>query len=241
MGRMFEARKATMYARWDRMAKAFTRVSREIVIAVKAGGDSVDHNPSLRRAIQNARAVNMPRDKIESAIKRALGADTADYQEVLYEGYAAHGVAIMVVTATDNPTRTVATVRHAFKKNSGNMGNSGSVSFLFGRMGVFRLKPDSVVDLEELELELIDHGLEETGESVDEEGNEVIVLRCAFSDFGQLQAGLEEMKLEPVSTGMEYIAANLMELPDDQAEEVMKLIDVLEQDDDVQHVFHNLA
>jgi YebC/PmpR family DNA-binding regulatory protein len=241
MGRMFESRKHTMFARWDRMAKAFTRVSREIVIAVKAGGDNPDHNPALRRAIQNARAANMPRDKIESAIKRALGADTADYQEVLYEGYASHGVAVMVVTATDNPTRTVAVVRHAFKKNGGNMGNTGSVGFLFNRMGVFRLNPESIEDAEELELELIDHGLEEMGESTDAQGNEVVVLRCAFSDFGSLQAGLEKEGIEPVSTGMEYVAMSLMELADAQAEEVMKLIDVLEQDDDVQHVFHNLA
>ena len=241
MGRMFEARKHTMRARWDRMAKAFTRVSREIVIAVKAGGDNPDHNPALRRAIQNGRAVNMPRDKVEAAIKRAMGADTANYQEVIYEGYAAHGVAVMVVTATDNPTRTVAVVRHAFKKNAGNMGTTGSVGFLFNRMGVFRVNPEQVGDAEELELELIDHGLEEMGESVDDDGNEVLVLRCAFSDFGQLQSGLEGMGIESVSTGMEYVALNLMELPDEQAEEVMKLVDVLEQDDDVQHVFHNLA
>jgi YebC/PmpR family DNA-binding regulatory protein len=241
MGRMFEARKHTMFARWDRMAKAFTRVSREIVIAVKSGGESPENNPALRRAIQNARAVNMPRDKIESAIKRALGADTADYQEVLYEGYAPHGVAVMVVTATDNPTRTVANVRHAFKKNLGNMGNSGSVGFLFNRMGVFRLKPETVEDAEELELELIDHGLEEMGESTDDDGNDVFVLRCAFGDFGQLQGGLETAGIEPASTGMEYVALNLMELPDDKAEDVMKLVDILEQDDDVQSVFHNLG
>ena len=132
-------------------------------------------------------------------------------------------------------------VRHAFKKNAGNMGTTGSVGFLFNRMGVFRINPENVEDPEELELELIDHGLEEMGESVDEDGNEVIVLRCAFSDFGQLQSGLEDMGIESISTGMEYVAMNLMELSDEQAEEVMKLVDVLEQDDDVQHVFHNLA
>ena len=197
MGRMFEARKHTMFARWDRMAKAFTRVSKEIVIAVKAGGPDPDSNPALRRAIQNGRSVNMPKDKIEGAIKRALGPDTADYQEVIYEGYGPHGVAILVVTATDNPTRTVANVRHAFKKNGGNMGNAGSVSFLFERMGVFRVKPGDVQDPEELELEMIDHGLEEMGESTDEEGNEVLVLRCAFSDFGMLQAGLEGHESSP--------------------------------------------
>lgn len=241
MGRMFEARKHTMFARWDRMAKAFTRVSKEIVIAVKAGGPDADSNPALRRAIQNGRAVNMPKDKIEGAIKRALGPDTADYQEVIYEGYAPHGVAVLVVTATDNPTRTVANVRHAFKKNGGNMGNSGSVAFLFERMGVFRVKPEDVEDAEELELEMIDHGLEEMGESTDDDGNAVLVLRCAFTDFGTLQAGLEGQGIEPASTGSEFIAQNLMELPEDQAEAVMKLVDKLEQDEDVQHVFHSLA
>lgn len=241
MGRMFEARKHTMFARWDRMAKAFTRVGKEIVIAVKAGGPDPDSNPALRRAIANGRAVNMPKDKIAGAIKRALGPDTSDYQEVLYEGYAPHGVAVMVVTATDNPTRTVANVRHAFKKNGGNMGNSGSVAFMFERMGVFRIKPDAVEDPEELELEMIDHGLEEMGESTDDDGNPVLVLRCAFTDFGNLQAGLEGAGIEPVSTGSEFIAQNLMELPDDQAEAVMKLVDKLEQDEDVQHVFHALG
>lgn len=241
MGRMFEARKHTMFARWDRMAKAFTRVSKEIVIAVKAGGPDPDSNPSLRRAIQNGRAVNMPKDKIEGAIKRAMGPDTEDYQELIYEGYAPHGVAVLVVTATDNPTRTVANVRHAFKKASGNMGSTGSVSFLFERMGVFRVKPEDVEDAEELELEMIDHGLEEMGESTNEDGDAVLVLRCAFNEFGTLQAGLEAQGIEPISTGSEFIAQNLMELPDDQAEAVMKLVDKLEQDEDVQHVFHCLG
>ena len=241
MGRMFEARKHTMFARWDRMAKAFTRVSKEIVIAVKAGGPDPDSNPSLRRAIQNGRAVNMPKDKIEAAIKRALGPDTEDYQELIYEGYGPHGVAVLVVTATDNPTRTVANVRHAFKKANGNMGNTGSVSFLFERMGVFRVKPEAVEDPEELELEMIDHGLEEMGESTDDDGNEILVLRCAFNDFGTLQAGLEARGIEPDSTGSEFIAQNLMELGDAEADEVMALVDKLEQDDDVQNVFHCLA
>jgi YebC/PmpR family DNA-binding regulatory protein len=241
MGRMFEARKHTMFARWDKMAKAFTRVGKEIVIAVKAGGPDADTNPALRRAISNGRAVNMPKDKIESAIKRALGPDTSDYQEVLYEGYAPHGVAIMVVTATDNPTRTVANVRHAFKKGGGNMGNAGSVAFMFERMGVFRIKPEAVEDAEELELEMIDHGLEQMGESSDDDGNDIYVLRCAFNDFGNLQAGLEGKGIEPSSTGTEFIAQNLIQLPDDQADEVMELVDKLEQDEDVQNVFHNLA
>ena len=240
MGRMYEARKHTMFARWDRMAKAFTRVSRDIVVAVKAGGDNPDNNPALRRAILNGRAVNMPKDKVQAAIKRAMGGDAEDYQEVIYEGYAPHGVALMVVTTTDNPTRTVANVRHAFKKNDGNMGNTGAVGFLFNRMGVFRVKPEGIADADELELEMIDHGLEEMGESEDDDGNPIFVLRCAFGDFGDLQAGLEAQGVEPASTALEHVAMSLMELPESEAEAVMKLVDALEQDDDVQHVFHNL-
>ena len=161
MGRMFEKRKSTMFARWDRMAKAFTRAGKEIAIAVKAGGDNPDYNPALRRAIQNARSVNMPKDKIENAIKKAMGGDGEDYQELVYEGYAPHGIPVLVVAATDNPTRTVSNFRNHFKKCGGNLGNTGSVSFLFDHMGVFKLDPDTVeVDLEELELDLIDHGLE---------------------------------------------------------------------------------
>jgi YebC/PmpR family DNA-binding regulatory protein len=239
MGRIFETRKATMFARWDRMAKAFTRVSKEISIAVRAGGDNPDANPSLRRAIQNARAVNMPKDKIERAIEKALGGGGEDYAEVIYEGYAPHGVAIVVVTATDNPTRTVANLRFAFKKNNGNLGNSGSVVFMFTQMGVFRLKPGDW-DPEEVELELIDHGLEEMGEGTNDDGDPVYVLRCAFNDFGTLQAGLEGLGIEPDSTGAEWIPQNLIDLDEAQAEEVLKLVDALEQDDDVQNVFHNL-
>ena len=239
MGRIFETRKATMFARWDRMAKAFTRVSKEISIAVRAGGDNPDANPSLRRAIQNARAVNMPKDKIERAIEKAFGGSGEDYSEVIYEGYAPHGVAIVVVTATDNPTRTVANLRFAFKKNNGNLGNSGSVVFMFTQMGVFRLKPGDW-DPEEVELELIDHGLEEMGEGTNEDGDPVFVLRCAFNDFGTLQAGLDELSIEPDSTGAEWIPQNLIDLDEAQAEEVLKLVDALEQDDDVQNVFHNL-
>lgn len=237
---MFETRKATMFARWDRMAKAFTRVGKEITIAVRAGGENADNNPALRRAIQNARAVNMPKDKIERAIEKAMGGAGEDYQEVIYEGYAPHGVPVLVVTATDNPTRTVANLRFAFKKNGGNLGNSGSVAFLFTQMGVFRLKPGDW-DPEELELDLIDHGLEEMGEGSDDDGNPLTIIRCAFNDFGTLQSALEARKLEPVSTGAEWIAQSEMSLEEEQAREVLKLVDALEQDDDVQHVFHNLS
>ncbi len=240
MGRMFEKRKATMFKRWDRMAKAFTRVGKEIAIAVRAGGDNPDYNPVLRRAIQNARAVNMPKDKIESAIHKASGADAEVYETVTYEGYAPHGIAVFVETATNNPTRTVANVRFAFKKGNGNMGTNGSVGFLFERMGSFKLNPEGL-DLEELELELIDHGLEQLEQDEDEDGGAFVLLRCAFEDFNNLQTALDERGLEPTSAETEYVPNNLLELPEEQADEVLKLVDLLEQDEDVQRVFHNLA
>jgi YebC/PmpR family DNA-binding regulatory protein len=240
MGRIFETRKHTMFARWDRMAKAFTRVGKEIVIAVKAGGPDPASNPQLRRVVQNARAVNMPKDKIESAIKRASGKDVADYSEILYEGYAPHGVAILVEAATDNPTRTVANVRNILSKGSGNLGASGSVAFLFKRMGVFRLDPAGI-DQDTLELELIDDGLDEMGEGTGDKGEAQLVIRCAFADFGRLQKALEDRGLKPLSAESEYIPVTPTELPEDKARDVLKLADSLEQDDDVQKVFHNLA
>lgn len=240
MGRIFETRKHVMFARWDKMSKAFTRIAKDIAIAVKASGPNPDNNPSLRRVIQNARAVNMPKDKVENAIKRASGQDASDYSEVLYEGYGPHGVAILIETATDNPVRTVANVRNHFNKEGGNLGNSGSVAFMFKRMGVFRLNPEGI-DAEELELDLIDHGLEEIGESQGEKGEPQLVIRCAFNDFGNLQRAIEDRKITPISAESEYIPLNWIELPEDQANEVLKLVDRLEQDDDVQKVFHNLA
>ncbi len=240
MGRIFETRKSTMFARWDRMAKAFHRIGKEITIAVKAGGANPDNNPALRRVMQNARAINMPKDKVEAAIKRASGQDAKDYEEVVYEGYAPHGVAVMVEAATDNPTRTVANVRGHFNKAGGNLGAAGSVAFQFKRMGVFRLSPEGI-DQDTLELELIDHGLEEMGESTGEKGEPQLVIRCAFADFGQMQKALEDRGLTPLSVESEYVAQAPVELPEDEANEVLKMIDALEQDDDVQKVFHNLA
>jgi len=240
MGRIFETRKSTMFARWDRMAKAFTRINKEIAIAVKSGGPNPDSNPQLRRVLQNARSVNMPKDKVEAAIKRASGEGAEDYDEVTYEGYAPHGIALIVETATNNPTRTVANLRSYFNKLGGNLGTTGSVAFGFERMGVFRLKPEGL-DVDELELELIDHGLEDMGSTTDDDGNEQLVVRCAFEDFGQLQTGLEEKGIEPVESGSEWVPNNVIELDDEQAEEVLKLVDRIEQDDDVQKVFHNLA
>jgi YebC/PmpR family DNA-binding regulatory protein len=240
MGRIFETRKATMFARWNKMAKAFTRVAKDIAIAVKTGGTDPHSNAALRRAMQNARGLNMPKDKVEGAIKRAAGQDQKAYEVVLYEGYAPHGVAVVVETATDNVVRTVANVRVGFKNHGGNMGTTGSVAFQFKKMGAFRLSPEGV-DQDELELALIDHGLEEMGEGTGEKGEKQLVIRCAFESFGQLQAALEERKLPVISAELEYVAQTPVQLPEDQAKEVLELIDALEQDEDVQRVFHNLA
>jgi YebC/PmpR family DNA-binding regulatory protein len=243
MGRIFETRKATMFARWNKMAKLFTRISKDIAIAVKAGGPDPHTNPSLRRVIQNARAGNMPKDKIDGAIKRASGQDQQAYEIVTYEGYGPHGIPMIVETATDNVVRTVANVRSAFKEHGGNLGTTGSVAFMFTRMGVFRIAPptDGGLDLEALELELIDHGLEEMGESVGEKGEKQIVIRCAFASFGQMQSAIEARGITPLSAESEYVPQNLVTLPEDKATEVLKLVDALEQDDDVQRVFHNLG
>lgn len=240
MGRIFEVRKATMFARWDRMAKQFTRIGKEIIIAVKAGGPDPATNPALRRCFQNARSVGMPKDRVEAAIKRAQGKDTTNYDEILYEGYAPHGVALLVETATDNHVRTVANVKSHFNKGGGSLGNSGSVSFQFKKMGVFKLKPEGL-NMDDLELELIDHGLDELGESNDDNGNPILVLRCAFTDFGNLQKGLEEKNITPLSAELEWIPTTTVPVTDEQAEDVSKLIERLEQDEDVNKVFHNMG
>ena len=229
-----------MFARWNRMAKQFARIAKDITMAVKSGGSDPTSNPSLRRVIQNARAVNMPKDKIEAAIKRASGRDATNYQQVIYEGYAPHGVALLVETATDNPTRTVAQVRNVITKSGGNLATAGSVSFLFKKMGVFRLNPAGI-EQDDLELYLIDHGLEEMGESTDEKGEPQLVIRCAFADFGKLQEALEARGISPISAEHEYICNVPTELPEEQATEVLGVIDKLEQDEDVQKVFHTLA
>jgi YebC/PmpR family DNA-binding regulatory protein len=240
MGRIFEVRKHAMFARWNRMAKQFHRIAKDIQIAVKSGGSDPNSNPALRRCIQNARAVNMPKDKVEAAIKRASGKDATNFTQLVYEGYAPHGVAILVEAATDNPTRTAASVRHIFSKGGGNLGSSGSVAFMFKEMGVFRLKPEGL-DQDDLELYLIDHGLDEMGESTGENGEPQIVIRCAIGDFGTLQKALEDRGLTPISAEREYVCVTPTELGEEQAKEVLELIDKLEQDDDVQKVFHTLA
>ena len=235
MGRIFEVRKGAMFARWDKMAKDFTRIGKEINIAVKAGGPDPDSNPALRRCYLNAKACNMPKDRVEAAIKRAMGKDTSSYDEVVYEGYAPHGVALLVETATDNPTRTVANVRMHFTKSGVALGTSGSVAFTFTRMGEFKVK-NAGVNIEDLELELIDYGLEEIGE--DSSGN--IIIRTAFAEFGHMAKALEEKKIEVITAELTRIPMNLTELDEEAANDVLKLVDKLEQDEDVQKVYHNL-
>lgn len=225
-----------MFARYDRMAKQFSRIGKEIAIAVKSAGPDPDVNSQLRRIMQNAKSVNMPKDRIESAIKNALGKDTSNYEEILYEGYAPHGIAILVETATDNNTRTVANVRSHFNKGGGTLGNSGSVGFLFKHLGIFKLDKEGV-NMDDLELELIDAGLEDLGE--DSEGN--VIIHCAFSDFGNMQKALEERGLVTKSAELEWLPLNTIEVSEEQSDDVYKLIERLEQDDDVQRVFHNMA
>lgn len=224
-----------MFARWDKMAKQFTRIGKEIDMAVKQGGPDPDNNSALRRCIINAKAVNMPKDRVDAAIKRALGKDKSNYEEMLYEGYAPHGVAILVEAATDNPTRTVANVRMHFNKNNGSLGTSGSVNFLFNRIGEFKIK-NLGQNTEDMELELIDYGLEEIGE--DSEGN--IIIRTTYSEFGNMSKALEEKGIEIITAELVRIPTTTVELNEDYANEVLKLVDQMEQDDDVQKVYHNL-
>jgi YebC/PmpR family DNA-binding regulatory protein len=240
MGRIFEVRKHAMFARWNRMAKQFARIAKDINMSVKAGGADPASNPTLRRIVQNSRAINMPKDKVDAAIKRASGRDATHYQEVLYEGYAPHGVALLIETATDNPTRTVAHVRNIITKNGGHLGTTGSVSFQFEKIGVFRLDP-SGINQDDLELDMIDHGLLEMGEGRGEKGEPQIVLHCAFANFGRLQEALEARRITPLSAEHEFLCTSPTELPEAQATEALELIDKLEQEEDVQRVFHSLA
>jgi YebC/PmpR family DNA-binding regulatory protein len=241
VGRAFEKRKSTIFARMDRVGKQFTKVGKDIAIAVKAGGVSPDGNPALRRALQNARALNMPKDRVEAAIKKASGQGAANYEVVVYEGYAPHGIALLVEAATDNVTRTVANVRHAFKAHGGNMGTTGSVAFMFQRHGVFRLAPANL-DRDALELELIDHGLLALEDGESDKGEKQLVVRCEFHDFGAMHAALEARGTHPLSTAFEYVAPTLSELTDEtHIDEVLKLVATLEEDDDVQNVYSNLA
>lgn len=235
MGRAFEFRRARKEKRWDKMSKAFTKLGREIAISVKQGGPDPASNPRLRVAIQNAKGVNMPKEKVESAIKRASSKEEGDFYEMTYEGYAPHGVAIMADCATDNPTRTVANLRHYFSRAGGSLGTAGSLEFLFERKGVFKL-PAEGVNLEELELDLIDHGAEDM---FVEDGE--IYIYTKFADFGAMQKALDERGITVTSADLQRIPNSTTELTDEQIGEVEELIDKLEEDDDVQAVFHNMA
>ncbi|MEM6532930.1 MAG: YebC/PmpR family DNA-binding transcriptional regulator [Myxococcota bacterium] len=239
MGRTFENRKQAILKRGARDAKAFTKAGRQLAIAVKSGGPDPDANPALRRAMQNARSVNMPKDKIKNAIEKASGANQGDeYQEVLYEGYGPHGIALLVVTLTDNPTRTVANVRSHFKKGGGSLGTSGSVEFQFDRFGFFLVEPGSA-ERDELELELIDFGLEELGDATGEKGEALWSVWCSPDSFGEMQSALEGRKVEVASSGFTYQPKTTTEISTEQSDEVSALIDRLDDDDDVQNVFSN--
>ncbi|MCB0515470.1 MAG: YebC/PmpR family DNA-binding transcriptional regulator [Chitinophagales bacterium] len=234
MGRAFEYRKARKFARWNKMAVQFTRIGKEIAMAVKSGGPFPENNPRLRIAMQNARAANMPKANVEAAIKRATSKDEKDYQEVVYEGYGPYGVAIIVETATDNPTRTVANVRHYFSKYGGALGTSGSVDYMFERKAFFKIDAPEQ-DLEELELSLIDFGLEELVRDEEE-----TIVQTTFTDFGKMQTALEEQNISVVSTDIERIPMNYVAVSEAQREELDKIIEKLEEDEDVQAVFHNM-
>ena len=236
MGRIFEKRKHKMFARFAKMSQAFNRVRKEIEIAVKAGGADSKGNARLRIALQNAKSVNMPKDRVEAAIKRASSKDTSGYSEIVYEGYAPHAVAIMVECATDNPTRTVANVRHLFRKYEGNLGSNGSISFMFEHKALIKINKSAVPDTDEFELEMIDFGLNELLFD-----DEAIYIYTMFEDFGKMQKALEDRGLEVVSSEFQWVPNNFKELSPEQQEEVTKLIDSLEDDEDVQGVYHNMA
>ncbi len=234
MGRAFEYRKDRKMKRWANMARVFTKIGREIAIAVKEGGGDPNYNSRLRLAVQNAKTANMPKANVENAIKKALSKDAEDYDEVVYEGYAPHGIAVVVETATNNNNRTVANVRHVFSKYGGSLGTSGSVEFMFNRKAVFKIKANEL-DPEELELELIDYGLDELKREED-----MLVLYTNFSDYGTLQKALEERNLEVENAELLRIPTHAKALNDEQVEDVIKLVEKLEEDEDVINVFHNM-
>ena len=246
MGRAFEFRKERKFKRWGHMAKTFTKIGKEITIAVKNGGPDVTGNPRLRALLQTARSENMPKENIERAIKKATDKDQADYKEVVYEGYGPHGVAILVETATDNTNRTVANVRSYFNKFGGNLGTSGSVAFMFDHTCVFKIKNSPDIDIEELELELIDFGADEVFvdefENKDGDTEEVITIYGEYTAFNNIQKYLEDKGFELVSAGFDrFPNGEMKHLTAEERVELDKLLEKLEEDDDVQNVFHNLA
>ena len=234
MGRAFEFRKARKMKRWSVMAKTFTRIGKDIVMAVKDSGPDLENNSRLRAVIQNAKSANMPKENVERAIKKASDKNTENYKEVLFEGYGPHGIAILVETASDNNNRTVANVRSYFNKNKGDLGTSGSVEFMFDRICNFRIHTERI-DIEKIELEFIDFGVEEVFE--DEDG---ILLYAPFEKFGDIQKELENRSLDILSSGFERIPQITKQLTKDQQEDVIKLIEKIEEDDDVQNVYHAL-
>ena len=236
MGRAFEYRKARKLKRWGNMAKVFTKLGKDITIAVKSGGPDPDTNPRLRVLVQMSRAANMPKENVERAIKKASSKEQADYKEIVYEGYGPCGIAIMVETATDNPTRTVANVRSYFNKYNGSLGTSGSVDFMFDHKCVFKVKEKDGIDLEEFELELIDFGVDE----IFAEDGEVIIY-SEFTSYGSLQKYLEDNGFEVVSCEFERIPLDTKKLNEEQIEEIEKLLSKFDEDEDVQNVFHNMV
>lgn len=237
MGRAFEFRKARKFKRWGQMSKTFTKIGKQISMAVKAGGAALETNAMLRAIVQNAKAANMPKDNVERAIKKASEKGNSDaYKEVVYEGKGPHNVAIMVETATDNPVRTVANLRSYFTRNGGTLGNSGSVEFLFERKSVFKIERLDSIDMDELELELIDHG----GEEIGAEENEIVIYG-AFESFGSIQKFLESKGYNVITADFERIPNDTKELTEEQQADVEKLIEKIEEDEDVQAVFHNMG
>ena len=235
MGRAFEFRKARKMKRWGQMAKTFTRIGKDIVVAVKAGGPDPETNARLRAVIQNAKAANMPKDNVERAIKRATSKDEGDYKEIVYEGYGPFGIAIVVECTTDNTTRTVANVRSYFTRSGGSLGTTGSLDFLFERKCIFRVKEKEGLDLEELELELIDFGVDDIGQD-----DEEIIIYGEFESYGSIQKYLEENEFEIINSEFERIPTDAKSLDETQEAEIEKLLDKFNEDDDVQNVFHNM-
>ena len=236
MGRAFEYRKATKMARWDKMAKTFSKIGKDIAIAVKAGGPDPESNPALRRCIQNAKGANMPKDNVERAIKKASGADAEHYDEITYEGYGQGGVAFFIECTTNNPTRTVANVRAIFNKFDGNLGKNGELAFIFDRKGIFSIEKASIkMDWDDFEMEMIDSGAED----IDSDDQEVMIT-TAFEDFGTLSHKLDELGIEVKSAELQRIANNTKEVNEEQFKANMKMLDRFEEDDDVQNVYHNM-
>ena len=236
MGRAFEYRKATKMARWDKMAKTFSKIGKDIAIAVKAGGPDPDSNPALKRCIQNAKGANMPKDNVERAIKKASGAEAENYEEITYEGYGQGGVAFFVECTTNNPTRTVANVRAIFNKFDGNLGKNGELAFIFDRKGIFTIEKAQIKsDWDDFEMEMIDGGAEE----IDQDETEVLIT-TAFEDFGAMSHKLDDLKIEVKSAELQRIPNNTKEMTEDQFKANMKMLDRFEEDDDVQNVFHNM-